>query len=118
MVEQSGPRGAALELSAAEHSARKLKPEHLQQAVAALRDDGFVVLYRAIDPAHIEMLRERMLADVEEILALADVPYQFNNGHLQQDPPPFPPYRCRPQSKSASAPSANPYSRMCPLAAY
>ncbi len=71
-----------LELSATEHSARKLKPEHLQQAVAALHADGFVVLHRAIDPAHIELLRERMLADVEEILALADVPYQFNNGHL------------------------------------
>ena len=84
-----------LELSAAEHCARKLKPEHLQQAVAALRDEGFVVLHRAIDPAHIELLRERMLADVESILALADVPYQFNNGHLQQDPPPFPPYLFR-----------------------
>lgn len=84
-----------LELSAAEHCARKLKPEHLQQAVAALRDEGFVVLHRAIDPAHIELLRERMLADVESILALADIPYQFNNGHLQQDPPPFPPYLFR-----------------------
>ena len=84
-----------LELSAAEHCARKLKPEHLQQAVAALRDDGFVVLHRAIDPAHIEVLRERMLADVEPILALADIPYQFNSGHLQQDPPPFPPYLFR-----------------------
>lgn len=52
-----------LELSAAEHSVRKLKPEHLQQAVAALRDDGFVVLHRAIEPAHIEMLRERMLGE-------------------------------------------------------
>ena len=84
-----------LELSAAEHSARKLKPEHLQRAVAALQEDGFVVLHGAIDPAHIETLRERMLADVEKILALADVPYQFNDGHLQQDPPPFPPYLFR-----------------------
>ena len=46
-----------LELSAAEHCTRRLKPEHLRQAVAALRDDGFVVLHRAIDPAHIEVLR-------------------------------------------------------------
>ena len=53
-----------LELSAAEHSARKLKPGHLQQAVAALHDEGFVVLHRAIDPTHIEMLREHMLADI------------------------------------------------------
>ena len=39
--------------------------------------------------------RERMLADADKILALDDVPYQFNNGHLQQDPPPFPPYLFR-----------------------
>ena len=84
-----------LELSATEHDARKLKLEHLQQAVAASRADGFVLLHRAIDPDHIAVLRERMLADVAEILALADVPYQFNDGHLQQDPPPFPPYLFR-----------------------
>ena len=30
-----------------------------------------------------------------KILALSNVPYQFNNGHLQQDPPPFPPYLFR-----------------------
>ena len=36
-----------------------------------------------------------MLADVAAILALDDVPYQFNDGHLQQDPPPFPPYLFR-----------------------
>ena len=84
-----------LELSAAEHHARKLKPDHLQRAVAALQEDGFVVFHGAIDPGHIETLRERMLADVEKILSLADVPYQFNDGHLQQDPPPFPPYLFR-----------------------
>lgn len=84
-----------LELSAAEHDARKLKPEHLQQAVTAIRNDGFVVLHRAIELDHISALRERMLADVDKILALTDVPYQFNDGHLQQDPPPFPPYLFR-----------------------
>jgi hypothetical protein len=84
-----------LEISATERDARKLKPEHLQQAVTAIRDDGFAVLHRAIDPDHIAVLRERMLADVDKILALDDVPYQFNDGHLQQDPPPFPPYLFR-----------------------
>ncbi len=84
-----------LQLSDYEQAAIKLKPEHLQQAVAAIRKDGFVVLHRAIDPNHIAVLRERMLADVDEILALDDVPYQFKNGHLQQDPPPFPPYLFR-----------------------
>ena len=84
-----------LEISATERDAHKLKPEHLQQAVTAIRDDGFAALHRAIDPDHIAVLRERMLADVDKILALDDVPYQFNDGHLQQDPPPFPPYLFR-----------------------
>ena len=81
-----------LELSAAERDTGKLATEHLQRALTAIRTDGFVVFHRAIDPIHIEVLRERMIADVDAILALDDVPYQFNNGHLQQDPPPFPPY--------------------------
>ena len=84
-----------IELGTAEHQARKLKPQHLQQALTAIRDDGFVVLHRAIDLEHIKILRQRMLADVEDILALDDVPYQFKDGHLQQDPPPLAPYLFR-----------------------
>jgi hypothetical protein len=84
-----------LDLSPEEREDRKLKPTHLQRAVAALCDDGLVILHGAVDPAHIAVLRERMLADVAEILALDNVPFQFNGGHLQQDPPPFPPYLFR-----------------------
>ena len=84
-----------LNLSDDEHATRKLKPEHLQRAVTAIRNEGFVLLHRAIDLDHIAILRARMLADVDEILSLDNVPYQFNNGHLQQDPPPFPPYLFR-----------------------
>ena len=40
----------------------------------------------------IEILRDRMLADVEKILALDAIPYQFRKGHIQQDPPPFKPF--------------------------
>ena len=58
-----------LQLSDDEHAAKKLKPEHLQQAVAAIRKDGFGVLHRAIDPNHIAVLRERMLADADKIFA-------------------------------------------------
>ena len=84
-----------LELSAAERDARKLKPAQLERAVTAIRDDGFVVLHQTIESDHIAALREKMLADVAAILALDDVPYQFNDGHLQQDPPPFAPYLFR-----------------------
>ena len=84
-----------LDVSGEERDDGKLAPMHLQQAVAALHNDGFAILHGAIDPAHIVVLRERMLQDVAKILALDDVPYQFNDGHLQQEPPPFPPYLFR-----------------------
>ena len=84
-----------VELGAAERDARKLKPVQLERAVSAIRDDGFVILHQAIESDHVAALREKMLADVAAILALDDVPYQFNDGHLQQDPPPFPPYLFR-----------------------
>jgi len=64
-------------------------------AVRAVREEGFVVLNDAIDPAHIAVLRERMLVDAAKIAALDQVPYQFKTGHLQQNPPPFPPYLFR-----------------------
>lgn len=61
-------------------------------AVAAIHEDGFVVLENAVDTAHLDALRERMLEDLERILAREDTPFNFNAGNVQQDPPPFPPY--------------------------
>lgn len=84
-----------LTITAAEKKLGHLMPERLQEAVSAVRNDGFVVLHEAIDTAHIAVLRERMLDDVAQIMALDDVPYQFYGGHLQQDPPPFAPYLFR-----------------------
>lgn len=84
-----------LTITTAEKKRGHLAPERLRDAVRAVREDGFVVLHEAIDTKHVEILRERMLADVAEIMALDDVPYQFYDGHLQQDPPPFAPYLFR-----------------------
>ena len=84
-----------LHLSQDDLERHSLGAQELKMALHALRRDGFVVLHNAISLAHIESLRQRMLADVTAILALDDVPFQFNDGHLQQDPPPFPPYLFR-----------------------
>lgn len=84
-----------LTLSARELDSCHLTKEHLEVAVKAVEEDGFVVLCNVIDPAHLQLLQQRMIADVEEILALDDVPWQFRDGHLQQDAPPFPPYLFR-----------------------
>lgn len=72
-----------------------LEAGSLPAALRALRQDGVVVLEDVIDLAHLEMLRERMLADLPAILARTDAPYNFNAGNVQQDPPPFPPYLFR-----------------------
>jgi hypothetical protein len=57
-----------------------------------VRDDGYVILNDLIDPANLAPIRDRMLQDVARILARKDVPFNFNRGNIQQDPPPFPPY--------------------------
>src|SRR6185295_4533106 len=78
--------------SPAELASGKWESEKLAQARRAILDDGFVVLKDVADKAHLEILRERMLADVEKILNRPDAPFNFNKGNLQQDPPPFEPY--------------------------
>ncbi len=84
-----------LAITQAEKEHGHLEDTRLAMAVRAVREEGFVVLHNAIDPAHIAVLRERMLADAAQIAALDQVPYQFRTGHLQQDPPPFSPYLFR-----------------------
>ncbi len=70
-------------------------PEHLAQATTALKQDGIVILKNVVDLAHLDILQERMFADLETILHRKDAPFQFNTGNVQQDPPPFPPYLFR-----------------------
>ncbi len=77
-----------LTLTKPELNSGELSSETLSSAVAAMREDGLVVLHNAIDPTHIAALRERMLKEAWAILARPDVPFQFTLGHIQHDPPP------------------------------
>jgi ectoine hydroxylase-related dioxygenase (phytanoyl-CoA dioxygenase family) len=86
---------AALDITLQERRAGRLSAERLAEAVRAVREDGYVLLNDLIDPAILAPIRDRMLADVEKILARDDVPFNFNSGNIQQDPPPFPPYLSR-----------------------
>jgi ectoine hydroxylase-related dioxygenase (phytanoyl-CoA dioxygenase family) len=70
----------------------QMASDHLTAAVKAVREDGFVVLEDVVDLEHIATLRDRMLEDLETILARPDAPFNWNKGNVQQDPPPFPPY--------------------------
>jgi len=69
-----------------------MRPEHLEAACAAMRRDGIVILGRVVERGHLDALRERMMADLEVVLARPDRPDNFLPGNVQQDPPPFPPY--------------------------
>ncbi len=81
-----------IDLSDDDRAAGQLSGEKLLAAVDALRHDGFVVLNDVVHPAHLDILHERMIADLDALQARPDAPYNWNVGNLQQDPPPFPPY--------------------------
>ena len=71
----------------------KLSQSQLDKALEALRIDGYVILENIVDHAHLDILRERMDADSQKLIAAE----QWGGagritGHLQQGPPPFPPY--------------------------
>jgi hypothetical protein len=85
----------SLKITAAELRSGVIRPDHLEAATNALRGDGIVVLEDVIDTAHLDVLHERMLVDLKEILDRPNAPFNFNKGNVQQDPPPFPPYLFR-----------------------
>jgi len=84
-----------IEITRAEIERGVMTPEHLEAAVQAVREDGFVVLKDVIDLDHVAVLRDKMIADVRALQAREDAPYNWNTGNIQQDPPPFPPYLFR-----------------------
>lgn len=75
-----------------EFAAGALSPERLETARRALLGDGMVVLTGIVQVAHLDRLKEKMLGDLETILARPDAPFNFNRGNVQQDPPPFAPF--------------------------
>lgn len=81
-----------LTISAIEKANKQIEPQRLTQAVRAVEEDGYVILQDCVEPDHAEALCQRMLADTEAILKRDDVPFNFNVGNIQQDPPPFRPY--------------------------
>lgn len=85
----------ALDITPEEVDSGVMTPEHLASAAQAVREDGFVILKNVIAVDHLAVLREKMLADVQDFMARDDAPYNFNTSNLQQDPPPFPPYLFR-----------------------
>jgi len=86
---------SAIQVTPQEIQTGKINAAHLQEAVRSLQEEGFVILDELVDRQHMAILRDKMLEDVAQILKRDDVPFNFNRGNLQQDPPPFPPYLFR-----------------------
>lgn len=84
-----------IKISSDEVSRGEMAADHLDAAVKAVREDGFVVLEGVVDREHIAVLRERALADLAALQARTDVPYNWNAGNIQQELPPYPPYLFR-----------------------
>ena len=76
-----------------ELKAGKLTDAHVEQAVKAIRVDGYVILENVVSHDHLDILRERMDAD-SQILINKEKWGGAGKliGHLQQGPPPFAPY--------------------------
>ena len=75
-----------------------------------------MILNDVVDPAHLDVIHERMLADLVELQQRPDAPYNWHAGNVQQDPPPFPPYLFRDVlvnawSSASPRPSSGPGSR-------
>ena len=71
----------------------KLTDAHVDEAVQALRVDGYVVLEDIISHDHLDILRERMDADAQLLIKAEKWGGAGGlKGHLQQGPPPFAPY--------------------------
>ncbi len=79
--------------TAAEREAGKFTDDKLGQAVAEFRRDGYLVLDQVVEHEHLDVLRQRMDLDSQKLIE-ADKWGGAGRvqGHLQQGPPPFPPF--------------------------
>ena len=91
MVRKASPL-ITIDLTDQERATGRMLGDNLRAAVDALRTDGLVLINDAVDPTHLDVLHERMVADLDAFRARPDAPYNWNPGNIQQDPPPFPPY--------------------------
>ncbi|MCA1596884.1 MAG: phytanoyl-CoA dioxygenase family protein [Chloroflexi bacterium] len=76
-----------------ERTSGTLSQVHVEQAVEAIRTEGFVVLEDVVSHAHLDVLRERMDEDSRKLIEREQWGGAGHvHGHLQQGPPPFAPY--------------------------
>lgn len=72
-----------------------IEMESVNILVEKFKKDGFVIIENAVPVEIVDILRDKMIEDVEAILNRDVVPFNFNKGNIQQTAPTFPPYLFR-----------------------
>ena len=72
----------------------KLSEAHLQQTVDLIHNDGYVVLENVVPHHKLDLLRQKMLEDLQTLISAKEkvMPINFVKGHIQQDAPTYAPY--------------------------
>ena len=72
----------------------KLSEAHLQQTVDSIHNDGYVVLENVVPHHKLDLLRQKMLEDLQTLISAKEkfMPINFVKGHIQQDAPTYAPY--------------------------
>lgn len=72
---------------------RSLAPRNLELAVRHLHADGLVVVEDVVSHKDLDALNKKMVKDARYLQSLGDKgPFNYNQGNLQQDPPPVAEY--------------------------
>ena len=79
--------------SSDEISTGRLGERNLEKAIRSLHEDGLVVVSNVIPHEHLDHLNEKMTKDARFLQARGkDMPFNYNIGNIQQDPPPIKSY--------------------------
>lgn len=77
----------------AEAHGKRLDDRNLEKAVRSLHQDGLVIVENAVPHEHLDTLNAKMVQDARKLQALGDKgPFNYNQGNLQQDAPPWAEY--------------------------
>ena len=80
-----------------EVSSGRLGPRNLEKAVRSLHEDGLVVVSDVIPHEDLDHLNSKMIRDAGTLQSRGkDMPFNYNVGNIQQDPPPIRPFFHKP----------------------
>jgi hypothetical protein len=72
-----------------EIAAGQLGSRNLEVAVRSLHEDGLVVIANVVPHEHLDHLNKKMVQDARTLQSRGkDMPFNYNVGNIQQDPPP------------------------------